>query len=217
MKSMLYLLLISFVFFTGCVKDKNYEFVEMEFELPATMTPERDTIDLGDTLLFKMDFSDSLKDAKSGITYKIKNFPFNLFLSATKIDDSTKGLGYQVLSTHKFTYTSLIGNFVNTGRVATHFKLQYSTNNYQAICKIKPNETGVFVFDLVYMIPKDDQIPDSILSLPISPNGKRQIPYLRIPKFIFNNGNTNFSLLRKNCIVAGDSTRWSGFYTFYVR
>ena len=216
MKSLFYLLLVSIVAFTGCVKDRHYEFVEMKFELPATMTPERDTINLGDTLLFKMDFSDSLKDFLTGKSYKIKNFPFNLFLSACKINDSTRGLG-ENLSTDKFTYTSIIGNFFNTGYVSTLFKLQYSSDKYQAICKIKPNERGVFVFNLVYSYPKDYAIPDSILTMPNSPNGKKQIPVLKSPKFIFNNGNTNFSLLKKNCKVAGDSSEWSGFYTFYVR
>lgn len=217
MKSLFYLFLISIVFFTSCLKDRHYEFVEMKFELPATMTSERDTINLGDTLLFKMDFSDSLKDFLTGKSYKIKNFPFNLFLSSSKIGDTSKSITQQPDYTDKFLYVNISGDFVNTGDISTNFRPVYNQDSYSALCKIIPRERGIFSFRINYYIPTDDNIPDSTLTLPNALNGKKQIPFLRFPKFIFNNGNTNFSLLKKNAKVAGDSTEWIGCYTFVVR
>lgn len=207
--------------FFSCCKHPHPEFVRIEFELPATITPVRDTVNLGDTLLFSMNFPDILKDAVSGNSYKIKNFSFNLFLRATRIGDSTKSMALQELATHKFTYFSILGGFVNTSSVATHFRLNYNPDNYQASCKILPKERGVYVFGIVYEIPSDNGIPDSILSLPDA-NGKKQIPFLISPIFLFNNGNTNFSLLQKNAkvpntIYGGPTTDLRGFYTFAVK
>ncbi len=220
MKIFLIFIISSLLFFScGKDKDKPYEFVEMRFELPATITPIRDTITLGDTLLFSMNFSDTLKDAASGNSYKIKNFPFNLFLSASKLIDPTKAFSFQELATHKFRYYDIVGNFVNTSTVATHFKLQYISDSYKAICKILPIERGVFVFNLAYVKPTDEGIPDSILTLPNAPNGKKQIPFLKFPVFIFNTGNNNFSLLQRNVsdIAIDKSFEWRGTYTFVVR
>jgi hypothetical protein len=215
---------ITFFLLTGliihsCDKNNPYEFVEMNFELPATITPGRDTIDLGDTLSFSMNFSDTLKDARSGNSYKIKNFPFNLFLSASKLIDPTKAFSFQEFATHKFTYINSIGNFVNTGTVATHFKLQYSADRYKAICKIVPKERGVFVYNLNYRKPTDTGIPDSILSLPNTSTGKKRIPFLIFPVYIFNNGNNNFPLLYRNVndIPLANALEWRGTYTFVVR
>lgn len=189
----------------------------MRFELPATITPIRDTINLGDTLLFTMNFSDTLKDAGSGNRYKIKNFPFNLFLSASKIGDSSKTVTQQIDYTDKFLYIDILGNFINTSSISTNFKLIYNPNNYFASCRIVPKERGIFSFRINYYKPNDEGIPDSILTLPAAPNGKRQIPFLKFPVFIFNNGNNNFSLLKKNSKVIGDPFDWRGYYTFAVR
>ena len=215
----IYFLIACAVALLSCGKDKPYEFVEMKFELPATMTPIGDTINLGDTLLFAMNFSDTLKDAASGNSYKIKNFPFYLFLSASKLVDPSKAFNFQELATHRFTYTSIIGNFVNTGTVSTGFSLTYSSDTYKAVCKIKPTERGIYSFNIVYKKPTDTGIPDSILTLPPAPNGKKQIPFLIFPVFIFNNGNNNFNLLQRNVsdIAIGKSFEYRGYYTFVVR
>ncbi len=207
--------------FYSCHKPKPVDLVRMDFELPATFTPVKDTVQLSDTLLFTMNFPDTLREANSGNFYKIKNFPFNLYLSAIRIGDSTKSMGQQELATNKFTYFSILGNFLNTNSVSTLFKLNYIGNRYQASCKILPKERGVYVFGIVYVIPTDSNIPDSILSLP-DVDGKKQILSLRFPVFLFNNGNTNFSLLQKNAKVGavingGITSDYRGFYTFAVK
>jgi hypothetical protein len=78
MKTITTLAVITFAFlnlFSSCHKPKN-EYVEMIFKLPFTITPTKDTINVGDTLTLEANFSDSLKEEFSGRYYRLKDFDF---------------------------------------------------------------------------------------------------------------------------------------------
>src|SRR5215208_8543783 len=93
---------------SSCHRPRN-EYVEMIFKLPLSITPVRDTINIGDTLTFEANFSDSLKEVFSGKYYRLQNFDFRTRVAFNLLRDSSVGLDQQPGAAGAFTITNEFG------------------------------------------------------------------------------------------------------------
>ncbi|TGE15263.1 hypothetical protein [Hymenobacter elongatus] len=62
----------------GCKREPAPEFVDLIFQIPFALTPERDTVAVGDTLWLTADFSDQLRDFYTGQRYPVPPASFRL-------------------------------------------------------------------------------------------------------------------------------------------
>lgn len=213
-----YFFILFLIFIASCGKDRNYVIVDMRFEIPYSVTPIKDSILLTDTLTLTLQFSDSVKDRNTNKNYKVKNFNWGLFLSISKLVDSTKTISSQIYATSNFKFLTSSGSLQNLRSTGIDIYFLYTNDQYKLIAKIIPLQRGTYTLSMIPSIRSDNGFPDSVLTLPNNSEGKRQIPYYTFPYLIANNGVNNFNLLALNANVGNSqSSEWVSYYTFVVK
>ncbi len=152
-QTQIFLLLIVAIsaIFLGCPgKDCNDEgYIEYNFQLPFSVSPQQDTFQVGDTIWVIADFSDEVLDLNSGEKYLLEDFSFNSELGNAKIDTTP------FLSSGWFddlTFFGETGKFTrysySTGGIANFFEYVYTDHRYKVKMGIVPIQTGLFLIVL---------------------------------------------------------------------
>ena len=117
-------LLVSLLFFSCPYIPNDCEIVgDYEFVLPATLTPAKDTFQIGDTITIRSSFPDSVFEQKTGKWYLMENiiwFPKTLMFNLDSLGEFSTFLNFEVIGKPEnnfrlFNYsdgsTSLLGKY----------------------------------------------------------------------------------------------------------
>ena len=224
MRTLTILCITSFAFlnlFSSCHKPQD-EYVEMVFKLPLSITPTKDTINVGDTLTMEASFPDNLKDEFSGEYYRFQNFDFKTRIAFNKIGDTSLLVSQQPGATNAFTVTNELGGITGLSETFGGINLVYENNTYKLKTKIVPKQRGVFAIALFSQL-FGKQMKLNFIDLGQSSIGGKKIALLDNIWYLFNGGNTHFDLFSKNSKVGNISlTEERNFeteatYTFVVK
>jgi len=118
-----------------------------EFEIPATLTPAKDTFQIGDTITIISSFSDEVYERKTDKYYKLENFRFYPELRIREISVSPANeaavSNFEVLidtatNFHRIDYS--------TGEVGYIGEYSYSNSRYELEYKLIPKASGFYHF-----------------------------------------------------------------------
>lgn len=160
---MKYLFIFSLPFFllNSCVKEKCQIAGFYEFEIPATLTPAKDTFQVGDTITFVSSFENQVFERKTKKFYKLENFKFYPELSMAEVSDSATNKGalvdFDVIVDSATNFSRL--NYSN-GQIDYIGEYNYLSNKYSLDFKLVPKASGLYVFSffsLVWTLDKNQK------------------------------------------------------------
>lgn len=197
-----FIIILFAVFLYSCEgKKPTGILVKMLFEHPFTVTPNNDTIHLGDTLYINADFSDTLFEYYSQQLYHLHNYNYEApFFAIFKIID--KNLNEQERAINKFDTINYGGNidyFVNNLYVHYHLNYDELKHRYTFNIALIPKEKGMFYLDFVnneYDEKKQDLRP--YINLGYDENGLPKGGWYMGSLGNCNKGNNHFDLLYNN-------------------
>jgi hypothetical protein len=206
----------------ACKKDPQIERVFFEFEMPFTVTPDTDTLRVGDTLRITAKFSDSLFDNISNKKYHVPQFEFNNNIaSIRKLIDSSKQIIDQTPAIPFFKLISNNDQVKTISNSSVTFTITSSLNFYFFSIDLIAKQPGVYAIWLLNGFGPDDGFPILPDYLVTSSPEFRRIPVTRQHGFVWNDGKTHYELLKQNCRTfshTADSSREKRtIYTFVVR
>lgn len=228
MKNAIYSLLflsLSFInFYSSCDKPKD-EYIEVIFEVPLSITPIKDSINLGDTLTLEANFSDSVREVKTGKRFKLQNFDFKTRISFFRLTSNTIYLSQQPGSLSSYNIYPITGSISNTGESFANLNFQQMNSDYFAKIKLVPKTKGVFNIGF-YSQHVHSNIPLTSINVGNTSSGGKKIAALKNIWYTVNNGNTNVELLKQHSKLVSASTNPTedniqseqrGTYTFVVK
>ena len=182
--------------FSSCHKPKN-EYVGMAFKLPITITPSKDTINVGDTLNVEASIADSMREELSGNYYKLKNFDFKTragFL--TFLNNSTSlFLSQQPGAVNSFGILNEIGSITPLSETFGAVKFLYENNTFRMKTKFVAKQKGLFAINFSSdYVGKNTQL--NFIDLGQTASGGKKIAVLNNIWYSVNNGNTDFGILK---------------------
>ncbi len=196
LKSLILLFLLALTAFK-CDDERPPQFEFMIFELPFTIIPGNEVIQMGDTLWITSSMADSIKEYHSDNFYKIENFNFNFSLGLFQLTGNQKSLGEQPGATTSFHFVQEIGTITYFGETFSDFNLVYAQEKYLSRIGIIPQSLGVFSVN--FLGPSELEL-NSVIDLGVTEDGRQRIPVYEALFFIINEGNTNFDLFTENCL-----------------
>ena len=207
---------------TSCKKDKDkYEEVEFEFAIPVNITPGADTVNLGQELSLTADFSDSLFDVLSQKEYILPNFNFKTVAVVQKLTNPNLDVTEQQGAISKFLFTNNLGSLSNFSSTFADVNYKYENRKYSLEIKLKTKEKGVYIVSLYHSTGTRGQTE---LPQELAPNepGVKRFPIMKVLRYTFNNGNTNFNIYKDNCKErdSNEASNWvesKATYTFVVK
>ena len=207
---------------SSCKKEVPREQVRFDFLVPITITPLKDTIGVGEELTFSTLFSDSVYDMKSAKRYYLPDFNWRPVIFIAKLVAPEKYLSAQPYAGSKFEYMNVVGGFTRANDIAATMNYVYENNQYKLTVKIKAKEKGVFNVTFANdFLPGQVKLPQEFA--PSLPSLTKE-PVIGDMRNQINNGQTNYHILRQNCLVetpglaAIDTWLYkNSMYTFVVK
>lgn len=153
------ILILTFLF-SGCNKDCNIPGGYV-FELQATLTPAKDTFNIGDTINIVSEFEELVYDRTTRKYYNLRDFKFYPYSDIIKIDGSdavAKFSGAFDLSIDTI-YDLTMSKYSDGGDALLG---QYNYNNGRYVLKYKmiPKAKGLFLFKLTSLLYPANQSQD---------------------------------------------------------
>ncbi len=210
----------------SCGKDNivRYE-TWVNFLYPVTITPNSDTIKVGDTLWIDVNLPDSIYDNTNSRKFYLPNFDFQSYMSVRKLIDITSNWSFQLNSSNNFNTNNSIGNLYKTTSSSIDFEPVYQNNHYVFKGAIIPKDTGVYC--LVFTNLSYEQRLTEILGMeqikPLAPEANNFNIKLDFIDFKINNGNTHYNIFTQHCKSNNDAPSnmyWKEenyIYTFVVK
>lgn len=210
----------------SCGKDNivRYE-TWVNFLYPVTITPNSDTINVGDTLWIYVNFPDSIYDNTNSRKFYLPNFDFQNYMSVEKLIDKTKTYANQQYAASKFNTFNQVGNISIGGAFAIDFQPVYQNNHYVFKGAIIPKDTGVYC--LVFTNLSYEQRLTEILGMEqvklLAPDANNFNIKLDFIDYKINNSNTHYNIFTQHCKSGNDSPAnlyWKEenyIYTFVVK
>ena len=184
---------------SSCKKEVPREQVRFDFLIPITITPLKDTINVGEELTISTLFSDSVYDMNSAKRYYLPNFNWRPMIFIKKLVAPEKNLFNQFRAGGKFEYINVVGSFTIVDDIAATMKYIYENNQYKLTVKIKPKEKGVFSIDFANdFSPGQVKLPQNFA--PSLPSLTKE-PVIGDMRNQINNGQTNYHILKQHCSV----------------
>ncbi|HNC65276.1 MAG TPA: hypothetical protein PKG70_12625 [Chitinophagales bacterium] len=210
----------------SCGKDNiiRYE-TRLNFLYPVSITPNSDTINVGDTLWIDVNLPDSIYDNTNNRKFYLPSFDFQSYMSVRKLVDKTIDYGDQQYAASKFNTFNQVGNISIGGAFAIDYLPVYQNNHYVFKGAIIPKDTGVYC--LVFTNLSYEQRLTDFLGLEqiksLAPNANRFNILLDFIDFKINNGNTHYNIFTQHCKSNNDAPSnlyWKEenyIYTFVVK
>jgi len=141
----------------SCNKDCN-DISSYIFELPVTLSPAKDTFNIGDTITITSTFSDVVFDRSTLKYFKLVDFKFYPEMRMREISDTATNeaalLNFEVLIDGSYNFVP----FQYSDGVSLVGQYNYSNNKYQLEYKIIPTKAGLFyhsIFTLLFEFGKN--------------------------------------------------------------
>lgn len=126
-------------------KDKNCP-PYLVYQLPYTLTPARDTFQLGDTIWIEMDFPDVLTDREGGIENTFADYDFRLELVCERFDiDPPQSKAVSFFDALAVTGTAEAMGLSQSGISYYQLSPIYSDHRYRFKAALMLKQTGVFL------------------------------------------------------------------------
>lgn len=159
MSNYLFPILILGLLFQACTKkDCDFDGAEYEFELPASLSPARDTFRVGDTIFISSSFNDEVFEFKTQMKYSLVNFRFYPVTGVYKIDTFPAiddGLQYfDVFISPEFNY--------HRGGELLFGQYNYENGVYLLAFKLIPRKPGLFYLEqgsALYPLEETQEFP----------------------------------------------------------
>ncbi len=225
MKQLLNLILLAITISSStssCNKDNDkYEEIQFEFLIPLSISPGIDTIYIGQELILSANFSDSLFDVLSQKKYFLPDFKINTVAVIQKLTTPNYDVVQQPGAMNKFAFFNQVGTFSNFSSTFADVTFLFQNNEYKLIVKFTPKERGVFILNFFHD-PGSKGSTKLPQELAPSEPGIKRFPLMRHIRYIFNNGQTHFSIYKDNCKPRdpNEATNWvesKATYTFVVK
>jgi hypothetical protein len=207
---------------SSCKKEVPREQVRFDFLIPITIMPLKDTISVGEELTFSTLFSDSVYDMTSAKRYYLPDFNWMPLIFIRKLVAPEKNLSGQLSAGSKFEYINVVGSFTRVDNIGANMKYIYENNQYKISVKIKPKEPGIYSIDFTNDFGAGQiKLPQEFA--PSSPSVTKE-PVIGEMRNQINNGQTNYHILKQNCLVEtpgmasiGIWLNKNSMYTFVVK
>ena len=203
-------------------KEVKREEVRFDFLIPITVLPIKDTVRVGEELTLSSVFSDSVYDIKSKKNYFLPNFDWKPLIFIDQLIGPEKSISEQLSAGSNFEYNNIIGGFTRIDNIGANLKYVYENNQYKWVVTIKPKVPGVYSINF----SNDFGIGEIKLPQEFAPNSSGVIrnPVIGIMRNYVNMGQTNYHILKQNCLVESPSidsvSVWiykNNMYTFVVK
>jgi hypothetical protein len=135
----------------GCPYENLHPEPDYIFNFPFDVTPQRDTIYVGDTLWLTAKVPDEFLDIKSNTTVTFERAKFNIPLIPCMMGHSTNqnNTDYK-WSLHSFSYWTKHGNYVLFDEITVRLSPEYKNHQYLLSLAIIPKQEGLFFLDSGY-------------------------------------------------------------------
>jgi len=192
--SLLLLLLLS-LSAIRCEKEAEPVFEEFIFVIPLRITPPDSIVRKGDTLWLTASIADTALEYNSRRYYQFYGYPvFGTNFVLRKLVNKMGFIYDQPGAVDSFEFVQIAGSIPLTSRAFGSLIFANRDNLYELKIAIIPKSSGVFVFTMMDPV----QFDLSYLKLAPTEDGRKRIPIYRGILFVFNEGKTNFSLLKAN-------------------
>ncbi len=127
-------------------KDKNCP-DSLFYQVPYTLTPAKDTFNLGDTLWIEMDFPEEMTDVNGGVKNIFRNYDFRIELQCDRMDvlpPEAKAVDY--LRFHKIIGRDSSINLTGSGVSAYRAFPVFQDGRYRFKCGLITQKKGLFGF-----------------------------------------------------------------------
>lgn len=148
MKNYLFIFAVFLILFNSCVKKECRNFVgAYNFEIPATLSPARDTYQVGDTIKFISMFADQVYETKTDRYYKLTDFMFFPNLRIREISDTVWNeaalSSFEMIVNDSFNFSEF--NY-SDGAISYIGQYNYESGNYTLAYMLIPRAAGFFHF-----------------------------------------------------------------------
>ncbi|MET4104895.1 hypothetical protein [Hymenobacter sp. UYP22] len=193
---------------TACHQEEKREFADVILQIPLSITPEKDSVSIGDTLWLTADFSNQLQELNSGNSYRVtpSNFSIKTSIAFFKLTPPLKSLATQEGSVSHFVVTNKTGKTVITSQTFGNISYDYKQDKYLLKTGIIPKHKGIYT---IYIgdgwLSKNTNEPGpdlSYIDAGITPNGVKRELIFRTIFYSINNGRTNFNILQQHILLA---------------
>ncbi|TGE15264.1 hypothetical protein [Hymenobacter elongatus] len=197
--------LLCLLLLAGCKREPAPEFVDLTFQIPFALTPERDTVAVGDTLWLTADFSDQLRDFYTGQRYPVPpaNFRLRTLLGLFRLTLPTRTLANQPAATEDFTFVNKVGAVARQAPTFNEVSYVHAQGRYHLRVGLIPQRRGVFSVNFLdgwLTRRREEKEPDlSYLDLGKTADGLRRQAVFRSFFHYINEGRTNFELYKQHC------------------
>ena len=143
----------------SCCKDKCESDGGHVFEIPVTLSPARDTFNIGDTITVTSIFPDELRDTRRDMNFKLKDFKFFPKTEIVRIDTVGSivafGNNFEVLLDSVYDYYIFEYSDGGDGLIGEY---NYSNNTYSLSYQFTTKKSGLYMFEQFYanLLPKQD-------------------------------------------------------------
>lgn len=207
--------------FSSCHKS-NDETVWLTFEVPLTITPTKDTINVGDTLTLEANFPDSVREVTTGKFFKLESFDFRTSVGLVRFGDTSIPISQAPGNTSSYKITVRTGSLSGLSETFGNITFAYSGNRYSLKIQFVTSQKGV---SAISFFSKSSRTTILLSNIDLGPSmyGGRKIAAFKNVWYVINNGQTHFDLYRKNSKVGYlDSPDENNYetqatYTFVVK
>ncbi|HSC53752.1 MAG TPA: hypothetical protein VLC98_09035 [Phnomibacter sp.] len=218
-------LIISFMlcfFLAACNKEKLvWEEVYFEFEMPFTITPNRDTVSVGEVLRIQAQFSDSLYDLRTKKKYYLPDFNFKIIAGVNELINPLNKIYDQPSAVNSFTIIDNRNQITSATATYINFYLIYQSGQYWLDIILVPKKKGVYAIQLFNAGEPGGGYLKLPQSLAPSEPGIKRFPVAQQHRYLFNEGNSNYEIFKANCLPFKGTidTLWEkrATYTFVVK
>lgn len=145
-----------FVLVYSSCKDKNCPDF-LFYQVPYTLTPAKDTFNLGDTLWVEMDFPEEMTDVNGGIKNVFHNYDFRIELACDKMDiDPPMAKTTDYLRFHKVIGQSTVVNLPGAGVSGYKILPVFQDDRYRFKCGLITQKKGLFFIGLTPVDPDEN-------------------------------------------------------------
>lgn len=158
---MKYLIILSIfcLLLQACIS-KECRIPNHDFEIPATLSPAKDTFNIGDTITIISNFPNQVYDKNTDKYYSLDNFKFYPETGIYKIDtvnSKSNLLDFEIIVDSIYNYNRL---YYSDGTNSIGGQYNYNNNEYDLLYKIIPIKKGLFYLEFgssVYPISPDQE------------------------------------------------------------